>query len=519
MQIQQMRCPVQFALRAALGFLLCATQLLTTPAVAQSGSRNPFGQGSGPLQSKPAPPPRMPVFGPQEEIPLLDVRVIGNSDVTESRIRNILKTRRGNNYDPEMVQGDVRTLMKSNLFSDVRTYKETKKDGVIVTYEVVERPLIQYVHFVGNEKVKDKALHKAVGLKVAGPLSRFSVEEGKRRLANLYQERGFNNAQVSIVEGAEPGDRGVAYQINEGTVVRIRRTSFVGNTIASSARLRTQIDSKPGILWLIGGKLNKDSVEQDEDRLTAYYRSLGFFKARVGRELEVNQKETWADVKFVIDEGPRYRIRNISFDGNENYTDAVLARRLQISPGEFYNVSKLQGDLRTLRDTYGSNGYITSDINAVPKFLEEPGVLDLVYEIDEGRQYRVGRILVNIDGDYAHTRRSVVLNRMSIRPGDIVDIRELRSSERRLQASQLFLHDPAQGITPKIVVKAPDPADQQMASSGQTQFRGQSPGAARHRAYRPAVVDVYVSAQAAPDGPPAGSDGPPAGPTESEHLQ
>ena len=47
-------------------------------------------------------------------------------------------------------------------------------------------------------------------------------------------------------------------------------------------------------------------------------------------------------------------------------------------------------------------------------FLEEGGMLDLVYDIDEGDQYRVGRILVNIDGENPHTRRNVVINRLSL---------------------------------------------------------------------------------------------------------
>ena len=38
-----------------------------------------------------------------------------------------------------------------------------------------------------------------------------------------------------------------------------------------------------------------------------------------------------------------------------------------------------------------------------------------------------------------------------MRPGDVIDIREIRESERRLKHSQLFEHNPAQGISPKII--------------------------------------------------------------------
>ena len=98
-----------------------------------------------------------------------------------------------------------------------------------------------------------------------------------------------------------------------------------------------------------------------------------------------------------------------------------------------------------------------ADVEAETKLFEQPGILDIVYHIEEGEQYRVGRIIVKIDGDERYTRRSVVLNRISMRPGDIFNLREIRNSERRLMASQLFLTDPAQGIAPSITVKPPDP--------------------------------------------------------------
>ena len=79
-----------------------------------------------------------------------------------------------------------------------------------------------------------------------------------------------------------------------------------------------------------------------------------------------------------------------------------------------------------------------------------------VYDIEKGEQYRVGKINVKIGGESPHTRHSVILNRISLRPGDVVDTREIRSSERRLKASQLFLHDPARGASPRVVVKPPE---------------------------------------------------------------
>jgi outer membrane protein insertion porin family len=480
---------------------ICAAMLVGPHAAAQSGALGPFSgtQFGRPGESEAKRPFRPPSFGPVEQTPLVEVRIVGNQVTPEARIRSMLQTRVGRVYDSEQVQADVRSLISSGLFRDVKTYHQRDERGVTITFELIERPLAQYVRFVGNEKVKDKVLAKEVQMKAGDPLNQFAVDEARRRLEQLYRERGFSDTHITVLEGEKPGDRGVVFQINEGRVIRILRTVFEGNTIASDARLRTQIKSKPGVLWMLGGKANTEEIDQDLDRLTAYYRSLGFFQARVGRRLEFIDERTWLSITFAIDEGTRYRIRDILLDGNEKFTAGQLAAKMKSQAGEYFNLARMQLDLQTLRDEYGSQGYIFADINAEPRFHEEPGWLDIVYRIEEGEQYRVGRILVNIEGDYSHTRRNVVLNRLSIRPGDVVDVRELRASERRLQASELFLHDPAQGITPRIVVKPPEQNGSRIADAEEGAARGQSPQRP-HVSFRP-IVDVLVRVRTHQGGP------------------
>ena len=141
----------------------------------------------------------------------------------------------------------------------------------------------------------------------------------------------------------------------------------------------------------------------------------------------------------------------------------------------------MNADVAWLKDLYGSQGYVFADIQAEPIFLEEPGKIDLVYHIDEGKQWRVGHIFVHIDGDNPHTRDpDGAQSACRFRSGEIVDIREIHASERRLQASGLFLTDPVRGIMPKITYHIPEVGDTEMANGeGGSGFRGQSPDECR----------------------------------------
>lgn len=407
---------------------------------------------------------------------VVQVRVTGNGKVPLEKVLAQIRTRAGRPFDPELIEEDVRRLTNTRMFVHVRPYSQKVPGGRVVIFEVLERPILHYVKYVGNQKIKKKKLQKEAGIKAGDALDTFAVEEARRRLEEYYHSHGFPKARVTLVEGNKPTDRGAIFLINEGQKQRILWTDFVGNTIATDARLRTQIQSKPGFLWIFKGQVDRKEIDEDINRLTAYYRGLGFFRARVGRELHFNEKENWLSLTYVIDEGPRYKVRNVSVVGNTKFATEELLDKLKLKAGQYFNQAQMKADVASLQDTYGGVGYVFADVQADPRFLEEPGLLDLVYSIREGEQFRVGKINVQIKGEFPHTRVTTVLNRLSIRPGDIVDIRELRASERRLRASGLFEVDPAAGVTPKIVFSPPD-ADSAVAGKPKSpgKVRGQSP--------------------------------------------
>jgi outer membrane protein insertion porin family len=409
-----------------------------------------------------------------------DVRIVGNEATKEDFIRTQLRTRKDREFDPELVKSDISRLASTGRFHNVQTFTQDTPQGVVVTFQVFEQPTISYIRFLGNRGLSDKTLLKATGLKTGDPMNRFAVEEARRKIEELYHSKGFPKTEVLVQEGDQPRDQGAVFAINEGDLERILDVQFIGNTIATGSRLKTQIKSKPGWFYLIGGKVDLKQIDEDIQRLTAYYRDLGFFSARIGRDLEFTESGKWVTIRFVIDEGPRYVVRNVAIVGAQVFDSNALLGRLELSSGKFFNLGEMQSDVGTLQDIYGGQGYIFADIQADPRFLEEPGQLDLVYKIEEGKPWRAGRINVNIEGEHPHTRQSVVLNRLSVRPGDLIDIREVRASERRLKSSQLFANDPMQGTPPQVRVRPPELAD-----LVETIAEGQPPGSPSYRGQDP----------------------------------
>jgi outer membrane protein insertion porin family len=472
----------------------CLSALLFTPAAAWGQGYSLGPELTQPLAAQPGTAPGatagLPGSADAVRQIVADVQVIGNNATKDHEVFKHIQTRQDREFDSEQLQGDARRLLQTGLFRDVKTYTRATPGGVVVTFEVFERPRINYLKHLGNRLgPSEKKLKTEHGLKVGDPLTAFSTEEARRKTEELYHTSGFPNATVSILEGDKKEDQGVVFVINEGQLERIAKVEIVGNTIASEARLETQIESKPGFLWyFFRGKLDREKIDADVEKLTAYYRSLGFFRARVGRELEFDDTGKWVTLRFTIDEGPRYVVRNVTVEGNEKFASRPLLEFLELKSGKHFNQAQMNKDLNTIVDLYGSQGHVFADVQADPRFLDEPGTLDLVYRIKEGEVFRVGDINVNIGGEYPHTRQTVVLNRLSLRYGDLIDTREIRNSERRLKASQLFEVDPQQGDPPRVVVRPPDLssvgsiAEQPRPAST---IRGQSPEQPLRRAAAP----------------------------------
>jgi outer membrane protein insertion porin family len=198
---------------------------------------------------------------------------------------------------------------------------------------------------------------------------------------------------------------------------------------------------------------DRTKIASDEEDLERYYRRLGYFDARVDHLVEYQEGGKFVDVTFAISEGKQYFVNEISVTGNKYHTAEELLKNMQLKVNEPFIQDKMEYDARLLREIYGAQGFIFVDITPTPVYLPNER-LNLIYQIEEGDIYRASDIHVNIAGDSSFTKHRVVLNMMGnrLRPGQIIDAREIENAERRLRFSQIFETNPAEGDPPRIEV-------------------------------------------------------------------
>jgi outer membrane protein insertion porin family len=282
------------------------------------------------------------------------------------------------------------------------------------------------------------------------PLNNAAIQAGKQAIRNKYLEAGYHFAEVEIDQKALERNREVIYTVVEGPRTIIKKVRFQGNHYFGNFSLKMRTESKAKFWPFITGAYNTEKVERDVTTIRNLYIADGFLDAEVARKAEFSDDKKTVVITFVIKEGPRYRIDEVIFEGNTVFADPELARRLGLQRGEFFTAEVLRNDLETLEDAYGELGYIDAKVEAEKVFRSpdrpspdwaagldggKPALLNLVFDIREEDQYRIGE--VRITGN-SITQSRVIRRELHFRPEQLYDTVAVRYSKNRLQELRLF---------------------------------------------------------------------------------
>ena len=442
-----------------------------------------------------------------------EVRIEGNATIPTEKIRAKILSRSGQPLDQQKVEVDLKSLMASKWFSDVAPYYEEsppKSKKYILIFRVREMPVLKLVEFRGRKAITQKEIEENTDLKVGNRSDPTKTRLALGQIQRLYQEKGYELAQVTLVEGGNIGDTKVVFQIFEGPKYQINSVDFKGNVFASDAQLWNKITSRRPILGLVGGKYHRDMLEEDARKLREYYQAQGFFEVKVTPVTRAGASLGHIDLTFVISEGTRYKVRNLIFEGNQKIKTAELREGLQLHSGKPFLDAVREADLKLMSARYSALGCIDTQINYEPRFTNQLGVVDLVYKIEEGESYLVGefKIIGNTRTKDKVVRREAAM--AGVLPGEILDKNRLDTYKQRLQSLGYFQNNPEMGkpIEIKIVNKRPKDKPygdlmMPLLGEGVTRARMQDPGSGMELVPAPEPSDAPNSVPRLDAGPPS----------------
>jgi outer membrane protein insertion porin family len=362
---------------------------------------------------------------------VIKVEIAGNKQVPDGAIRIHIQTRVGAAYEEDTVRQDKQRLLKTGQFASVKaTITETNK-GYIVKYAVQELPLVTALVFVGNKSIGAGELQKELTFRQNDALDGTKIDEGLKAIEAKYNTEGFARARVTVVKG----DGKVVYKIVEGPRVTIRRIKFKGNTHFSSMKLKFKIETWRKMWPFVAGYYDKEKVDRDIITLRNLYVADGFLDAEVLRQLEYSDDKSRITLTYVIRQNQRYRVNKVTFKGSKIFDDKELVKNLKLRSGAFYTSEDQDFDTRRLKEKYGRVGYIGAAVSPAKRFKVKPGLVDVIYNISESDQYRVGEVIIR--GNNV-TQDRVIRRQMKVFPEQLFNTVAIEQSKHRLKELGLF---------------------------------------------------------------------------------
>jgi len=425
----------------------------------------------------------------QKSYKILGISVEGNKSADAATIIASSGLRVG---DEIQIPGDqtlnaIRQLWSLNIFSDVQIIKEQEvNDGVFLLIKVAEYPRLERVVVEGYDELDIEDIEEKITFLRGTVLSPQEISKLEQRIKALYSEEGFLNAKITSEQFIfftadtidedidviwqnksdlsdeyhllyESGDRTytnlvprikdrilLKLFIEEGDEVVVRKIEFTGNLAFDDDDLSGEMDETSESVWWefwSSAEFNPDDYEKDKQLIIDYYRSNGYRDAEIIVDsLEYYNDNT--DLKIIMDvyEGPRYKVRNITWEGNTVYPSELLNQSLNFAKGDIYDYSKFQSNLRgneTQSDVsalYLDNGYLTFNLQS-DEFRVSEDSIDLHIRVEERNQFRISK--VNIQGN-TKTMGKIVRRELYTIPGDYFNRAFLFRSVQQLANLQYF---------------------------------------------------------------------------------
>jgi len=216
------------------------------------------------------------------------------------------------------------------------------------------KDVVKSIEFENNRKFKDKTLLKKLDFEVDDYLDPILAESGRNIIAEFYRSKGFPHVEV-MLNRKKLSEGKIVYTIVEGPRLRIKSIRFTGNKVIKTGDLRNTIKTKTRswILWPV--YYTEEKINADVEKLRTLYFNRGFLNHRISVQGQ-------SHITFIIEEGPLYKVRNITFTGNTKFEAEALQAGLTLESGQIYYQQKAQAHTRRILKLYREDGYVDAEV-------------------------------------------------------------------------------------------------------------------------------------------------------------
>ena len=379
-----------------------------------------------------------PVAAQEEQIGVIQsIKVLGNQRIERSTIMSYIPVAKGSIFDPVLIDRSLKDLFATGLFSDVNIARE----GQILIITVSENPIINRIVFEGNKRIKDSTLEAELSLRPRVVYTRTKIQKDLTRLLQVYRSSGRFSARIEprIIE-LKQNRVDLVYEIVEGDQTGIQRILFVGNKNFSNRELREIIRTKQTRWWRFlstDDTYDPDRINFDGELLRRFYLNNGFADFQVKTSIsELTYDQSSFFVTFILDEGRRYKIGDVSINTSLEEVEILPLRRLvETKKGDWYNFDAVESSIQELTKEIGGQGHAFVEVLPRVERNRAAGTISIAYDVGEGQRVYVER--VEITGN-VRTLDRVIRRNVRIAEGDAFNAAKIRRSKQLIEELGFF---------------------------------------------------------------------------------
>ncbi|MFT4793618.1 MAG: outer membrane protein insertion porin family [Paracoccaceae bacterium] len=270
----------------------------------------------------------------------------------------------------------------------------------------VDRILVE-----GARRVDADTVKAYMTVQEGGPATPAQINESLRR---LFETGLFEDVSIS------PLADGLLVQVVEAAY--INRVVFEGNDAIDSEELLGIVQSAPR------NAFSRAAADKDAQAILDLYRRTGRYGASVEPQV-IRRENNRVDVVFEIQEGGRTGVRDISFVGNNRFSDRSLRSVINtresgllgwLFTSDTYDPDKLEFDKELLRRYYLENGHADFLVlSATAELTPDREDFVISFTVDEGERYTFGAL--SVDTPLTDLDLDVLQAQMQMQPGDEYD--------------------------------------------------------------------------------------------------
>ena len=291
----------------------------------------------------------------EEKLPLAEIKVTGNSHVTDKEIAKEIDFDAITTIDAEELHIIARKI--KNIYLE-KGYNQTDIETALVIdednratarFNIHEGPasIVKQIRFIGNHSVSSKELRSIALTKEdwllsfldkAGTYHPDRLEGDKHFIEQYYQNQGFLHAKVinTIVDVDEETQHIIlTFEIEEGDQYTIRTITAPGNDLVSEDYLLSRLPIAPGLYY------SRDGIANAIKRLESIWGDLGYIFAHIEPSIQPDEDNKTVDISFFSELGDRVYLNKITIRGNKKTRDKIIRRKIILEEGELLTHSKM----------------------------------------------------------------------------------------------------------------------------------------------------------------------------------